>query len=466
MKNLDLQQQIFEVKQILNIFQNPFNDDEQNLSEKFVEIFIDFRKFVNSFENYVNYEKDVFEGERLICLFNKITGDNEVYSLNKVFFEVVVMFLNQSVLKNNGVTEELKFYFQKAHLLLNNKLIDGFVNYLLKDEVLQKYSDYLNPNFKKIKFDSKQFDIREYTDLTDKMTELNQSLTEHDQFSFGHSFSYYNGDFTVVKLENIRNIKEFYGYSETRRQFAEYFKNFRNKVDNSPLLISSFPGLGKTQLTIASTLQYRDMTLILADVKVLEEELARLINMLKCYSNRKFVIFFDDVEPDKVDWYYFRTHVGGYHSLPENLAIVIASNYKFPVNIQSRGRYINFPEFDSFIAKDMVADNLRALGMRSPSDDLINVITADYLDNFGQQVFQELSPRSLVRYLQKFNKDLKMRSKMLEYANNKIIPMPDEDIFHRFNIKMLRSLYGEEAVIEWRNKYLGEDDLMPYIAGE
>ena len=466
MTNLNLQKQLFEVKQILNIFQNPVESGEDNLSEKFVKICGDFKDFINCLECYLKYDADIFEEEKLICLFNKITADNEIYPLNKVYFEVVVMFLNQNILKNNGVTDELKFYFNKAHILLNNQLIDGFINYLLNDEKLQKYLDFLNPNFKKVKFSSSQFDIDENCDLTDKIAELNKELTEQDQFNFSRTFSYFDGDFTTVKLENIRKINEFYGYSETRRQFAEYFKNFRNEIDNSPLLISSFPGLGKTQLTIASTLQYDDMTLILVDVKVLEEQLARLINMLKCYSNRKFVLFFDDVEPEKIDWYYFRTHVGGYHALPKNIAIVIASNYKFPINIQSRGRYINFPEFDSFIAKEMVADNLKALGMRTPSEDLINVITADYLDNFGQQVFQELSPRSLVRYLQNFNKDLKMRSKMLEYANNKMIPLPDEDVFHRFNIKMLRSLYGEEAVIEWRNKYLGEDDLMPYIAGK
>ncbi|UDQ97476.1 DUF815 domain-containing protein [Lentisphaerota bacterium WC36G] len=466
MTNLDLQQQVFQVKQILNVFFGDYNCEEQNLSNNFIRIYRNFKCFVDCLDNYLNIEKNDFEEDNLIKLLNKITEDNDVYPLEKVLFEVVVIFLNQKIQKNNGSVEEVNFYFERADLLLNNNLIDSFINYMLNHEELENYLDYLNPNFKNIKFSSRFFNIDKEINITDKLTELNLCLKEQDQFAVSATFSYFDGDFTAVNLTDIRDIKDFYGYNETRRQFAEYFCNFQQGIDNSPLLISSFPGLGKTQLTIASTMQYNNMKLILADVKVLEEQLIKLINILKCYPNRKFLIFFDDVEPEKIDWYYFRTHVGGYHWLPKNIAMVIASNYKFPINIQSRGRYIKFPEFDSFIAKEMVTDNLKALKMRNPSEDLVNVITADYLDNFGQQVFQELSPRSLVRYLQKFNNDIKMRAKMLEFANNKIVPIPDEELFHKFNIKMLRSLYGEEAVIEWRNKYLGEDDLMPYIAGK
>ncbi len=463
-----LEKQIFSVRQILDNFINPLINNEKIYSKQLLNYINDYRgllKAINDclFEDNQKNEILIFE------YLNKITDNNRFYPLEKVLFELVLLFLNRQKLINNGNSDnkdELKYYLNSGYVLNNNNIIELFLEHCNHNENLQRYLKFINPIIKDITLENKLFLIDENTDLTEKIAELNKYLIKHDQFSESQSFSYCKGDFTAVSLSDVRDINDFYGYTETRRKFNEYFKNFRNKIDNSPLLICSFPGLGKTQLTVASTLQYSDMTLILADIDTLENNLERLIGQLSNYPQRKFVVFFDDIEPEKIDWYYFRTHVGGYFKLPENITIIIASNYKFPINIQSRGRYITFPEFDSFIAKEMVVDDLKSLGMRKPSEDLVNVITADYLDNFGQQVFQELSPRSLVRYLQRFNKDIKMRAKMLEFANNKVIPLPDEELFHRFNINMLRNLYGEEAVVEWRNKYLGDDNLMPYIAGK
>jgi len=106
--------------------------------------------------------------------------------------------------------------------------------------------------------------------------------------------------------------------------------------------------------------------------------------------------------------------VGGSFALPQNISIAIASNYEFPANISSRGRGITFPIFDEIECKEMVSDFLKHMGMKKPPEPLIAIISADYVEAFGQNAFEELSPRTLVRYLEQYDNDAAKRKKMLQ----------------------------------------------------
>jgi hypothetical protein len=130
-----------------------------------------------------------------------------------------------------------------------------------------------------------------------------------------------------------------------------------------------------------------------------------MITFLARYRERKFVIFFDDVDVRNIDWYFFRTFVGGSSSLPENLLIIVASNYSFPPNVASRGRTFAFPLFDEIRCQEMIGDLFLSRGMEKISSDLLSVIASDYVEAYGQKEFEELSPRTLARYLEGFLKD-------------------------------------------------------------
>ena len=285
---------------------------------------------------------------------------------------------------------------------------------------------------------------------------LSEKAQRLDPFRAGRAFRYTDGEFYVTGLSSIRPVGGFYGYPQARRNFREHFLAFSEGRTNLPLLISSLPGLGKTHFTISHTLANENLTLILPEPEFLEKRLEELLRKLSMRKNRKFVLFFDDVNPAKTDWYYFRMNVGGSFALPDNIAIVIASNHKFPANISSRGRGFVFPMFDEINCQEMIYDYLASLGMRKPPSELISVIAADYVEEFGQKMFEELSPRTLVRYLDRYNNDTGKRKRMLDMSRNEVVARPDSQVFFDVNIKLLKDLYGEEAIEELRKQQLGE----------
>jgi hypothetical protein len=231
-----------------------------------------------------------------------------------------------------------------------------------------------------------------------------------------------------------------------RRLFQQHFASFVAGESNLPLLISSLPGLGKTHFSIAYTLSHPELTLVLLEPAMLGHQFEIILRRLAMHKNRKFVLFFDDLDPEKIDWYYFRTNVGGSFSLPGNIALVLAANYDFPANITSRGRGINFPMFDEIRCQEMVMDFLVSIGMKHCRNELVSVIAADYCEEFGQKKIAELSPRTLIRYLESYKQSPVKRKQMLDFSKKEIIARPDAQIFYNFNVKILRMLYGEEAL--------------------
>ena len=183
-----------------------------------------------------------------------------------------------------------------------------------------------------------------------------------------------------------------------------------------------------------------------------------MFQTLGSYPHRRFVVFFDDIDPREVNWYSFRTCVGGTFAQPDNINIVIAANYDFSPNVLSRGRKITFPIFDEISCQEMISDFLVRHKLRNPSHNLISVMAADYVEEFGQKKFAELSPRSLIRYLEIYMRDPKKRKKMLEASYQELIMRPDAQLFYEQNIKMMRALYGDgyiEDILREKLRKLG-----------
>ena len=291
--------------------------------------------------------------------------------------------------------------------------------------------------------------------LSESAEKIVEVALMRDPFAQSRTFRLVKHSFIACTVKNIQ-VDKFYGFRAVRERFFEHLSDFAANKGNVPLLVSSLPGLGKTQFSINYTLNFPELTLIFAEPETLSGELEELIKLLALRKRRKFVVFFDDIEPEKIDWYSFRTNVGGSANLPENITFILASNYQFPVNILSRGREITFPVFDEVRCLEMVEDFLLDFGMKNANENLASVIAAGYIEDFGQKKFTELSPRTLIRYLEKFRNDAVLRRKMLELSRQDLIVRPDAQLFYEFNIKLLRNLYGESYIDALREEKLRE----------
>lgn len=289
--------------------------------------------------------------------------------------------------------------------------------------------------------------------LSESAEKIVEVALMRDPFAQSRTFRYVRDKFIPCTVKNIP-VEKFYGFQAVRERFFEHLSDFAANKGNVPLLVSSLPGLGKTQFSINYTLNFPELTLIFAEPETQSNGLEKLITALALRKRRKFVVFFDDIEPEKIDWYSFRTNVGGSAVLPENILFILASNYHFPINILSRGREITFPVFDEIRCLEMVEDFLLDFGMKNINENLASVIAAGYIEDFGQKKFTELSPRTLIRYLEKFRNDAQLRKKMLEMSRQEMIVRPDAQLFYEFNIKLLRTLYGESYIDALREEKL------------
>ena len=280
-------------------------------------------------------------------------------------------------------------------------------------------------------------------------------LLLRDRFRRNRAFQFHNGKFLPVELTAAKPIAEFYGFPSVRAQFESHFADFASGKSNLPLLVNSLPGYGKTSMTVSHCAAHDELVLILPEPETLEHNWRELIAPLAARPDHKFVVFFDDIDPRVLDWYQFRTNVGGAFAPPDNVLLVVAANYEFPANILSRGRKVSYPVFDELRCMEMVEEFLNVkFNMKSPSRNLISLIAAGYTEDFGQKKFTELSPRSLIRYLKVYETDQIKRKTVVELSFGKMIFKPDAQLFYEFNIELMRSLYGEEYIKKLLNDKL------------
>lgn len=285
-----------------------------------------------------------------------------------------------------------------------------------------------------------------FSDLPAEIAGLTGLLAGSDPFRSGRVFCYRNSRFVPVEPVSVRDVEKFFGYPGVRAAYADHFRDFAQGKTNLPLLVNSLPGYGKTSMVLSYALAQENLIPILAEPDALESSWNRLISALAGRKDHKFVLFFDDIDPAKIDWYSFRTNVGGAFAPPENVMPVLTANYDFPASILSRGRKITYPVFDELRCSEMIEDFLRGFGMKRPPMNLISLIGAEYTGEFGQKKFTELSPRTLIRHLKIYEHDQKKRRTMIELASGELIPKPDPELFYEFNINLMRTLYGEEYI--------------------
>lgn len=418
-------------------------------------------------------EKDVKSCERIrkvlssepdsISLINKLSAFCDGFSfednLEAAIADVLMLkgdFLYGDV-SSLASDETFVYYVRHAARLwtFGGSLIGDYLNLLLALNEESNSLLRLHPDSMKLKSSENPFLLKGSKISERTIQHIREKALAFDPFRTERVFRYIDGKFYPTTLSSIRSADMFYGYGAARNFFKKYFQEFSEGLSNPPLLITSLPGLGKTHFSIAHTLFYDNLTLILPEPSDLEKNLEGLIRKLAARKGHRFILFFDDVNTDKIDWYYFRTNIGGTFALPENIGVLIASNFEFPANILSRGRGFVFPMFDEIRCQEMIHDYLLAKGVRKPPTELVSVMASDYVEEFGQKVFEELSPRTLVRYLEKYEKDPQKRKRMLELASQNVTARPDAQLFFETNVKLMRALYGEDAIEELRKRQTG-----------
>ena len=61
---------------------------------------------------------------------------------------------------------------------------------------------------------------------------------------------------------------------------------------------------------------------------------------------------------------------------------------------------------------------------------------------------------TLVRYLDELRKNPEKRSQLLKISQGELIPRPDSQVFYEENLKLMRRIYGDSILDDWRTREL------------
>ncbi len=275
-------------------------------------------------------------------------------------------------------------------------------------------------------------------------------IHEQDQFATHRTYRAIGGQIMPDAIGDIRPLDRLFGYVNEKHFLEAHFSAFAEGRSVPPLLLYGLPGLGKTHFTIAYTLAY-ELVLVGADQDHLGQPLHDLLAVLGRHRHRRFVLFFDDIDAEAADWSHFRHHVSGYLPYPGNVSMVIASNVPFPANVRSRCTSFEFRPMDPVVTTEIIEDYLRKqVGMQNPSRRLAGVVAADFVNEYVNGPLPELTPRSLIRYLEMFERDDNRRLALLTESLQPAARMPTVEPFMESNRKLLEEMNRDRQRYQWK----------------
>lgn len=371
-------------------------------------------------------------GDKLNCLAREISADEIPGKITGEIFEALIARnILPDDLEAGKFSPDTEFLLKKA-LLLFEELKK------LPEKIPAEEKDSILPGALQL--------FSRIPDYGNNIEKLASGLKSADPFGSHRVFGYRNGVFHAVEPSSVKPVEKFFGFPGVRLALGEHFRDFAAGKTSLPLLINSLPGYGKTSMVISFALSVPDTVVILPEPDALEDSWQQLISKLSSRRDHRFVLFFDDIDPRAIDWYHFRTNVGGAFTPPGNIMPVLTANYEFPPSILSRGRRISYPTFDEERCLEMIEDFLAVYGIKKPPRNLVSLMGAEYTEEFGQKKFTELSPRTLMRHLALYENDQRKRRQVVELAGGGMVTRPDAELFYEFNIELMRSLYGEEYI--------------------
>ncbi|MCK5686011.1 ATP-binding protein [bacterium] len=280
-------------------------------------------------------------------------------------------------------------------------------------------------------------------EIFSELEDLIFHVRELDGFSNDRAFTFDSEiNFSSFSVDHIRDRIDFYGYRETKLFFMDHFSEFANNNPVLPLFIYGPPGLGKTHFTISMALAYQNLNVICMGKEQFETRLGKLFARLKNYSYRRFVVFIDDIDPKTIDWYQFRSYVDGMMHIPENVSLVISTNFEFSSRILSRGKVLEFQRLNARLAEEMINDYFVSTTGHNLPDALFTIIAADYVNEQINGPLHELTPRSLLVYLQTLEKNSKRwNSLVYEAGCENVFRVATDGEFVRSNKNVMKKLY-------------------------
>ena len=263
---------------------------------------------------------------------------------------------------------------------------------------------------------------------------LREGLKSRDAFARGRTYRPVHDELLPGTLGDIRSLGDFYGYLREKEFFEAHFAPFLAGEKVPPLLVTGVPGVGKTQLTIAFALSMPEVILVNAGPEHLEAPFERLMTMLDAHPYRRFIVFFDDLDPDSVDWSTFRNQVDGFLPYPRNTAIVLATNSRYPARILSRCKAFALRPMGPEVCKEFVADYLNEhRWMSQPYPNLVSTVASDFASMFKRGVLNDLTPRSLIRYFETLENDKDKIRSLVRESLEEIVRVPPEEAFTESN---------------------------------
>lgn len=280
-----------------------------------------------------------------------------------------------------------------------------------------------------------------------KVKAISTRIKRHDRFAQSRTFRVMAGDILPGTIGEIRMLENFYGYTQERKILGKILTDFIDGVTNRPLLVTGMPGMGKTHMTIAHALSQDGLTLVNAEQEDLGAGLEELVITLGQHPYRKFLVFFDDVEPDHVPWSTFRNQVDGYLPYPDNVEIVIATNGEFPASIRSRCRVFELRPMNPEVCEEFIVDYLNEhRWMSQPYPNLVSTLAADFSSMFRRRVVNELTPRSLIQYFEMLEKDTEKIRRLIRESLEDVVRVPSEEPFIESNRQILHRLERERGI--------------------
>ncbi len=155
------------------------------------------------------------------------------------------------------------------------------------------------------------------------------------------AFRWDNGLVGIKHFENIR-LDDLVGYSHQKEQLIANTAAFVNDKPANNILLVGARGTGKSSSVKALANEYFDNGLRLIQInKPQLKNLSQIMDFLRNYPNKKFIIFLDDLSFEESDpeYKYLKSAIeGGVESLPNNVLIYATSNRRHLIRESWRDR--------------------------------------------------------------------------------------------------------------------------------
>ena len=197
--------------------------------------------------------------------------------------------------------------------------------------------------------------------ISEAQTELNSRLSRaatskqvsdalieyYRRFGYGdmadyRAFKWSNGKLIGIEHFDAQQFDDLIGYEHQKQQLIDNTEAFLDGKGANNVLLVGARGTGKSSSVKALVNRYYDRSLRLIQLtKPQLVELASVMEVLRQYTGRKFIVFLDDLsfEEDEDEYKYLKSSLeGGVETRPSNVLIYATSNRRHLIRESWRDR--------------------------------------------------------------------------------------------------------------------------------